>query len=197
MTTSEKITKPKRAIDYLPDDPFGALEKVWELEDVSHFIHGELTYWFYMALSHGGTIYNDEDTEIRAAFIQFYSDLLPLIEASFCHSVGYSYYRKNKASPDLKTMPAAIKERLCHDYQCIYITDEEEVYPESVYARFCVKYQIDYVRRELWDFLDAVHFYAGPFRKIVSKHCFADYYLKLLTIVEIAYVYLQRDRHPD
>lgn len=51
MTVDKEITKPKRAIDYLPDDPFGALEKVWELEDVAHFIHGELTYWFYMALA--------------------------------------------------------------------------------------------------------------------------------------------------
>jgi hypothetical protein len=39
MSTTEKALKPKRAIDYLPDDPFAALEKVWELEDVAHFIH--------------------------------------------------------------------------------------------------------------------------------------------------------------
>jgi hypothetical protein len=197
MSTTENASKPKRAIDYLPADPFAALEKVWELEDVAHFLHGELAIWFYMALSHGGTIYNDEDTEIRAAFIRFYSDLLPLIEASFCHSVAWAYYRKNKTSPDLNTMPAAIKERLRHDYQCVYITDEEQVYPKAVYARFCVKYRIDYVRRELWDFLEAVQFYAGPFQKIVSESCFANYYLKMLTIVEIAYVYLQWDRHPD
>lgn len=149
-----------------------------------------------MALSHEGSSYNDE-IKVREAFIQFYADLLPLIEASFCCHIRHLYYQKNKTLPDLTTMPGAIKDDLCHDYQCVYITDEEQIYPYGVFARFCVKYPIEYVRRELWDFLDAVQFYSGPYRKVVSKHCFSDYYLQMLTMVEIAYTLSERDHLPD
>ena len=199
MSTNEKSEKPKRAIDYLPDDPLEALEKIWEHEDVGNLLNGELRYWFYMALSHAGTVYNndDGDCDVRATFIELYDELLPLIEASFCHSVRHLYYQKNSSYPDRKTMSAAIKERLCYDYNCNYITDSEKVCPEAVYTRFCTKFRLEYVRRELFDFLDAVEFYTGPFRKKVSKHCFFHYYTMMLTIVEIAYAYLERDWLPD
>jgi hypothetical protein len=196
MTTSEKFTKPKRAIDHLPDDPFGALEKVWEHQDVALFLHDELRYWFYMALSHEGSTYNDE-IEVRETFIQFYADLLSLIEASFCWYVRQTYYQKNRISPDLTNMPGAIRDVLCHDYQCVYISEGDQIDPYHVFAKFCVKYPIKYVRQELWDFLDAVQFYSGPFRKVVSKHCFSEYYLQMLTMVEIAYVLLNGHRDPD
>jgi hypothetical protein len=196
MSTTGKFIKAKRAIDHLPGDPFGALEKVWDLEDVALFLHDEIRYWFYMALSHEGSIYN-EKIENQETFIQFYADLLPLIEASFCCYVRHLYYQKNRALPDLAAMQSAIKENLCHDYECVYITDEEQIHPYGVFARFCIKYPIEYVRRELWDFLDAVQFYSGPYRKVVSKHCFSEYYLKMLTMVEIAYVLSEKDQHPD
>jgi len=195
--SNNKINKPKRPIDYLPDSPLEALEKAWEDVDVSQLLEGELRYWFYMALSHGSTVYRDADGDTRAPFIEFYDELLALIEASFCHSVQYLYYQQHKEYPDRKTMPVAIKARLCHDYTCRYITQTEQICAEAVYTRFCMKFELAYVRRELFDFLDAVEFYSGSFREKVSSHCFFHYYTMMLTIVEIAYVYLEMNSQPD
>src|ERR1700743_1676091 len=132
--------RPKTPIDFLPNDPYKAIEEVWHHEDVSEMIHGHLTNWFYMALSHGGTVYKSDDFDIRASLIAFYADLIPFIEAMFCFDVDWEYYQKHKKSPDYDSLVLAIKERLCHDYSCIYLDKDEMTNPRSVFAAFCLKY---------------------------------------------------------
>lgn len=190
--------KPKMPIDYLPHDPYKAIGEVYENEDVSELIFGQLQYWFYMALSHGGTVYNtDDDCQIRASFIAFYSDLLPYIEATFCFDVRWEYFQKHHKDPDHKSLILAIHDRLKHEYSCMYLENAQMTNPRSVIAAFCLKYSIEYIRRELWDFAEAVSFYSGPFRAKISKHAILQYHMKLQTLVEAGYALLKRGGDSD
>jgi hypothetical protein len=197
MGNPSKFSRRLRAIDHLPRSPLAALEDVWKEEDISHFIHGEITIWFYMALSNDTAIYVDDDGESRIQFIEFFADLLPIIEASYCYDQMSLYQTKHRAWPDAKQLTTAIREKTDGDYSCIYLTENEMIDPRQVMVNFCIKYPIDYARRELWDFLQAAESYSGPFRAQVSKYYFSDYYLKLLTIVEISYRFATQGRSSD
>jgi hypothetical protein len=187
----EKIpyfTKSERPIDYLPDRPLNTLQGLWKEENIRQLIHGELTFWFYMALSNDcAAPYVDDDGEGRATFIEFYSDLLPVIEASYCQAMLYSADKKSGASSDVKKLTALINEHMDDDYSFIYISEKEMLDPRQVMINFCLRYPIDYARRELWDFFEAASSYGGRFRKQVSVYHFSETYMKLLTIVESAY----------
>ena len=148
-----------------------------------------MTIWFYMALSNDcAAPYVDDDGEGRATFIEFFADLLPVIEANYCRAMMSSYYKKNNVWPDVKKLKAVINEHMQDDYSLIYVNEDEMLDPGRVMVNFCIRYPIDYVRRELWDFFEAASSYTGRFRKQVSVHYFSETYLKLLTIVESSYV---------
>jgi hypothetical protein len=197
MGNASKFSRRLRAIDHLPNSPLAALEDVWKEEDISHFIHGEITIWFYMAFSNDTAIYVDDDGESRIQFIEFFADPLPIIEAIYCYDQMSLYYTKHRAWPDVKQLTNAIREKTDGDYSCIYLTENEMIDPRQVMVNFCIKYPIDYGRRELWDFFQAAESYSGPFRAKVSKYFFLDYYLKLLTIVEISYRFATQGRSSD
>jgi hypothetical protein len=186
----EKIpyfSKPERPIDHLPGSPLNTLAELWKEEDIRHLIHGELSVWFYMALSNDCVSYVNDDGESRATLIEFFADFLPVIEANYCRAMISSYYKKNNSWPDVAKLKAAINEHMHDDYSFIYIYEHEMLDPQQVMVNFCIRYPIDYVRRELWDFFVAASSYSGRFRKEVSSRFFSETYLKLLTIVESSY----------
>jgi hypothetical protein len=151
-------------------------------------VDGELTTWFYMAVSHECTVYNDDKINHRADFTEFVSDLLPLVEATYVYYIKKRFHQQNSHWPNFEQIMQKTKDKLCHDYSYSHLNVDQVADCESVFRTFCSKYRLEYSRLELWDFLEAVEFYAGPLRDRVSHHAFAEHYLKLLTLVEVAYV---------
>lgn len=197
MEQISKFSRRLRAIDHLPSSPLTALEEAWKEEDLHHFIHGEITIWFYMALSNDGAIYVDDDGESRAELVEFFADLLPIIEATYCYNQMSLYHTKHRNWPDVKQLTNAIKEDTDGDQSCTYLTDNEMIDPRQVMVNFCIKYPIEYARRELWDFLQGAESYTGPFRAQVSKFFFSEHYMKLLTMVEASYRLASQGRNAD
>lgn len=188
MEKIKKFKKPDRPIDLLPGDPLTALKLVWKDESIQDIIHGQIANWFYMALSNECAIYVNDDMEIRAQFIEFYSDLLPVIEATHCYNVRSFYIERNKVWPNYEQTIDAIREDAGPEYFYTYISDTDITNPLQPMIKFCIRYPIEYTRRELWDFFQGVESYHGPFRNRVAKYVFSDYYLRVLTMVEASYV---------
>jgi hypothetical protein len=187
MEKIRTFKKPDRPIDMLPGNPILALKMVWKDESVQDIVHSQIANWFYMALSNECSIYANDNIKIRAQFIEFYADLLPIIEATHCYNVRSLFFDENQIWPDEKQMHEAIHGDLGCDYFYTYISDTDIYNPCHPMVKFCIKYPLDYVRRELWDFFQGVETYNGPFRKHVATF-FSDYYLRVLTMVEASYV---------
>jgi len=189
--------KPDRPIDLLPDNPITALKEVWKDESVYQVVHGEIANWFYMALSNECAVYVNDEMESRAQFIEFYADLLPVVEATHCYTLRSLYFEKNRVWPDEKQVIAAIHEDSGSDYFYTYIGGTDLLDPGQPMLKFCYKYPFEYARRELWDFFEGVQSYQGPFRNLVSKFAFADYYLRILTMVEASYALCRQGPESD
>jgi|SRR6185312_1044179 len=187
MESIKKFIKPDRPIDLLPGNPISALTQVWKDESVYQIVHGEITNWFYMALSNECAIYVDDDMDSRAQFIEFFADLLPLIEATHCYTLRSLYYDNNRVWPDIKQMIEAIHKNLGFDYCYTYINKTDILNPWQPMVRFCIKYPIEYARREMWDFFQGAESYQGPIRSKVATYVLSEYYLRVLTMVEASY----------
>jgi len=197
MGKIKQFKKPDRPIDLLPGNPITALREVWKDESVYQVVHGEITTWFYMALSNECAVYVNDEMESRGQFIEFFADLLPVIEATHCYTLRSLYFEKNRAWPDEKQMIEAIHEDTGADSFYTYISGTDLVDPGQSIVKFCFKYPIEYARRELWDFFEGAQSYQGPFRNQVSKFAFADYYLRILTMVEASYVLCRQGPHSE
>ena len=187
MEKIKQFKKPDRPIDLLPGNPIAALKLVWKDESIEQLVHVEIANWFYMALSNECAVYVNDDMESRAQFIEFYADLLPVIEATHCYTLRSLYFETNRAWADYKQMTEAIHEDAGRDYFYTYIADTDITNPLQPMVKFCIKYPIEYSRRELWDFFQGVESYSGPFRSRVAKYVLSDYYMSVLTMVEASY----------
>jgi hypothetical protein len=116
MEKIRKFKKSDRPIDLLPGNPITALEQVWKDESVYQVVHGEIANWFYMALSNECAVYVNDEMESRVQFIEFYSDLLPVIEATHCYNLRSLYFEKNRVWPDEKQVVEAVHEDGGSDY---------------------------------------------------------------------------------
>jgi len=187
MEKIKKIKKPDRPIDLLPASPITALKMVWKDESIEHLVLGEIANWFYIALSNESAVYVNDEMDSRAQFIEFYSDLLPMIEATHCYTLRSLFFEKNTTWADYNQMVEAIHEDAGDGYFYSHISDTEITNPMQPMVRFCIKYPIGYARRELWDFFQGVETYNGPVRYHVSRYVLSDYYLSVLTMVEASY----------
>jgi|SRR6185437_11887666 len=151
---NEHIQKEKRAVDFLPNQPYHALEKIWEERDLID-VTCELDLWLYMALSHDKTKYLEVNQ--RASFLQFYYDFYYLIETSYFLNLRQIAIRD---MPENEIEPFLSKEYLSTDTHRLQPYHVEDPFP--VIQDFIRKYSLEYIRIELWDFFDAVQLYDGP-----------------------------------
>ena len=163
---NNKYEKSKRPHDYLPDDPARAIDKSWG-STWAEIVMDEMTNWFYIAMSDEESIY--DSFELRVRFVEFYVDLLPFIEATYC-------YDRIKEAKDTSA------------YATQHLTGEEENDPMIVIRQFCNKYPLHYVRCELWDFYETIQFYEGPLKERIDVHNTCNMHLHLLTLVEASYL---------
>ena len=150
----ETIQKQKRAVDYLPYQPYHALEKAWEDRDLID-VTCELDLWLYMALSHDKAKYSEVNQ--RAIFLQFYYDFYYLIETSYFLNLRQIAIRDISESEITSFLE---KQYLSTDTHRLQPHHVEEPFP--VIQDFILKYRPEYIRIELWDFFDAVQLYDGP-----------------------------------
>lgn len=183
-----KFQKTKRPIDYLPDYPKEAIRQIWILADIQYVFH-EIPYWFYMALSHDGAVYDDA-VETRSTFIEFYADLLPFIEATHFFNELERVEEKDKKDDSR----APHKKILLYGgpHQPAYLNKAELADPLLVMRTFCQTYPLSYVRIELWHFFEAVQYYEGPFKKLIYQYNTQNFYLNLLTLVEASHLLIKK-----
>jgi len=175
-----KYNKQKRAIDFLPADPYKAIAEVCVLYDVDHILR-ELPAWLNMSFSHECSAY--DNLEDRSRFIEFYDNLLPFIEAAYAFR---DIKIPNEYSGDYSVgVP----------YEFQYITMEEIADPMIVIRRFCEQYPLLYVRIELWDFFQAVQFYDGLLKEAIYRYDTSCLHLYIQTLVEAFYL-IWGQQHP-
>ena len=105
---------------------------------------------------------------------------------------GYEVVLVNSNPASIMTDPEVADRTYIEPLNTAYLEEilrieKEMLDPPQVMINFCLRYPIEYARRELWDFFGAASSYTGRFRKEVSTNYFAETYMKLLTIVESAY----------
>jgi hypothetical protein len=183
LTILEKNTKPILAIEYLPNEPRICLEKFWADKDINELMN-DLNYYFFMALSHTGTGYAHY-TDIRAAFVEFFSHLQPFVEAMYCLNISESYLKTNGSRPDAATT-VSISAREDH-YSFYFLNENKIVDHVTIISDFCRKYSLPYLRREIYDFVNAAIWYQGPLLEHVSPHMFIENFHSILTLVETAH----------
>ena len=132
-----RYSKPKRRIEKAHSHPQEVINEVFadiSLCDLHEFL---LPNWIRVAIINSESPYADGDE--RAILYEFYDQLLIFIEALYMLSA-------EKA-----------------DYQPVYLKEEQIAEPTLVIAAFFQQFSLEYIRRELCDFLDAGISYDGRY----------------------------------
>lgn len=176
----KELHKSKRSFDYLPYQPYVAINEVWNDADLD-YVNDELKYWFYMALSCTKSIYEFKDE--RAAFIKFYDELLYLVDSIF-----FLNESKNEGNERvLADIPDQVDDIL-PEANLPLISEEQIEDPLYLIKRFCGHFPLTYARIELWHFFESVYMYEGPYKEDINADNICNFYLNLLTLVEAAYI---------
>jgi hypothetical protein len=183
MTTCEKNTKHILPSDHLPNAPLTCLKLFWSDQDINQLM-SDMDYYFYMALSHTGTDYGHY-TDLRATFVEFFSYLKPFIEATYCLAIIDSYFEKHRRRPDVKTI-ISISAKNDRYFFC-YLNENQINDHVTILSDFCRKYSLSYLKREIYDFVNAAIWYQGPLLERASPGMFIEHYHSLLTLVEAAH----------
>ena len=187
VETKPKFFKSERAADLLREAPSSALQDALGNEDPRCFIFEEVNNWFFMALSNPKGTYCSVSNEERATFIEFYSDLLQLIEITFCVRLREVFFQEHERMPDWKELYEKFEIYYGLPYRFVFLRAEDIEQPNLIIRSFCYKYPIEYARRELWDFYETAYTYEGVFKDRVKVRDFPDHYEKLLTMLDACY----------
>jgi hypothetical protein len=175
--------KPKRPIDYLPNDPNKAMHEVWNAMDLD-FMREKLEYWPEIAMCDYADVYEESDD--REQFLIFFNELLIFIEAA------YFYYKDNdderRGRDEEKDEDA---KELIDSYNLPKkISDEAARDPLPLVEHFCKMFSLNYTRIELWDLFESVTCYSGEYfaGKGVDRIILNHLYICLSALTEAAYI---------
>jgi hypothetical protein len=134
---ASRFSKPARLIEKVAADPAAVINEVFSHPPFDE-LHGYLLpNWLRVALINNMSPYTAAiDREI---LYEFYDQLLLFVEAVYCNSQTVQHYS-----------PA-------------YLTEEQLADPSVVITAFFQQFSMDYIRRELADFLDAGIGYDGNY----------------------------------
>jgi hypothetical protein len=160
-TQSTRFAKPVRLIEKVATGPAEVIAEVFShttLKDLHEYL---LPSWLRVALTNTVSPYSAaRDREI---LYEFYEQLLPFVEALYATSVT-----------DL--------------YHCsLYLNKEQSADPSTVITSFFQQFSIDYVRRELSDFMEAGIGYEGNYPNGFTPWQAWMTYNHILCLVEAAY----------
>jgi hypothetical protein len=163
-------TKKKMLIEYVNEDPFYVLSKVFCFGQWN-FITVELRDWLIIGLSSDMNVYSDWGE--RLTLVIFHDNLALLIEALFILYVG--------------NIEDADKKEKIPPYEIHLLSKDEKKNPKLVMVRFFQKFQPDYIMRELDDWFTAVLAYPGYWRNdLISTYHAQQVYENVLCLIKSA-----------
>jgi len=132
-----RYSKPARLIEKAATEPAAAIDEVFSHTPFDELQSYLLPNWLRVALINNMSPYTAAiDREI---LYEFYDQLLPFVEAVYCNSETDGHYT-----------PA-------------YLNEEQLADPSLVISSFFQQFSMNYIRRELTDFLEAGIGYEGNY----------------------------------
>lgn len=144
------FSKPPRLIESASTDPIRVVQEVFRCAFIEDLRDDLLPRWLRTALINENSIYSN--AEHRAQLLAFYDRLIILTEAMQVISEKSKPVRNNlpELEPDEGKLP-------------IFLTDDQIANPFQVVADFRQQFSAEYVRWELWYFLEAGVNHAGDY----------------------------------
>jgi hypothetical protein len=145
------FSKSPRLIEAASADPIRVMQKVFCCALIKNLREDILPKWLHAALINENSFYNNPDH--RTSLIQFYDQNMLLTEAMQVISEQQDQMYKN-GEAESATNKAN---------HALLLTEEQIVNPLQVVIAFRQKFSVEYVRRELWHFLEAGVIHSGDF----------------------------------
>jgi hypothetical protein len=168
------FSKPPRLIESVSTDPIRVIQEVFNFAFVEDLLDDLLPKWLRTALVNEHSIYTN--TEHRNMLLAFYDQLILLAEAMQVISEKHKPKQKNA----LVTEPGEGK-------QPALLTEEQIANPLLVIAAFRKQFTQEYVRRELWHFLEAGVIHSGDFPSGFAPGYALMAYDLMMCLTEAAY----------
>lgn len=142
--------KTPRLIEDASTDPIRVIQEVFRCAFLEDLRDDLLPRWLRTALINENGVYTN--TEFRSMLLEFYDRLIILTEAMQVISERHKPIRDNQpeTEPDEGKLP-------------LLLTEEQIANPLAVVATFRQQFNLDYVRRELWHFLEAGVTHSGDY----------------------------------
>lgn len=144
------FSKPPRLIESASTDPIRVIQEVFNCAFIEDLRDDLLPRWLRTALINENSIYTNN--EHRNMLLLFYGQLVLLAEAM--EIISEKHKPKQNNAPE--TEPNEGK-------QPLMLTEEQIANPLLVIAAFRKQFTQEYVRRELWHFLEAGVIHSGDF----------------------------------
>lgn len=144
------FTKPPRLIESAATDPIRVINEVFNCVFIEDLRDDLLPKWLRTALINDNSIYTN--TDHRSTLLVFYDQLILLTEAMQVISEQHKPPHNNppEIEPDEGKQP-------------ILLTEEQIANPLLVVDAFRQQFSPEYVRRELWHFLEAGVTHSGDY----------------------------------
>lgn len=174
-TAKERFKKPESYIEKLKNNPLLVFQDGSNIPflDILEYL---LPMWFRTALMNDECPYSDNN-DLREILSEFYDDLVKLVQS-------VAIIKESRSAGNGK--PVNSRKRWKDSIP--NIEDDEIAHPEKVIAAFYEKFSIDYVRRELRDFLDAGVGYDGTYPNRFTPWMALMTYEYTVCITEAAWV---------
>jgi hypothetical protein len=153
-TQKDRYKKKELLIERVSQNPTGAIGEVFLHNDIAEFLD-LLSNWFRTALLNNRCRYTDNSMG-REILSEFYDQLHLLIQALFVIN------EKGQSTNGELLSPEKLLEKYKR-YDIPFLSKNQITDPTSVVVAFYEIFSIEYVRRELRDFLDAGVGYEGSY----------------------------------
>lgn len=168
------FSKAPRLIESVSTDPIRVIQEVFNWAFFEDLRDDLLPKWLRTALINEHSVYSN--TEHRSMLLEFYDQLILLAEAMQVISEKHKPRQNNApvTEPDEGKQP-------------VLLTEEQIANPLLVIAAFRKQFTQEYVRRELWHFLEAGVIHSGDFPSGFAPGFALMAYDLMICLTEAAY----------
>jgi len=156
-----RLSKPTRLIEKAASQPAAVIDEVFSLTTLNELQMYLLPNWLRVAVTNTESPYSVGNG--REILYDFYEQLLPFVEALYINSTTDIYHTS------------------------LYLNEEQYADPDRVITAFFQQFPMEYVRRELADFLEAGIGYDGNYPNGFSPWQALMTYNHMLCLIEAAY----------
>jgi hypothetical protein len=156
-----RLSKPARLIEKAAYQPAAVIDEIFSLTTLNELQMYLLPNWLRVGVTNTESPYSAGKG--REILYDFYEQLLPFVEALYINSTTDLYQTS------------------------LYLTEEQYADPAGVITAFFHQFPMEYVRRELADFLEAGIGYDGNYPNGFSPWQALMTYNHMLCLIEAAY----------